>query len=58
MIKKCPECFDALDFSCREAGLETYMVSDIYRLALGETLTGSAYPSVTEICRKTGRGWR
>jgi len=34
----CPMCLDALGSSCRDAGLETYMISDLCRLALGERL--------------------
>jgi Fe-S oxidoreductase len=39
----CPMCLDAMGRPCRDAGLETYMVSDLCRLALGETLPDGAY---------------
>jgi hypothetical protein len=39
----CPMCLDALGSSCRDAGLETLMVSDLCRLALGETLPEAAH---------------
>jgi len=38
MIFLCPMCLDALSYKCGEAGLKTYMISDLCRLALGETL--------------------
>ncbi|NPU84201.1 MAG: (Fe-S)-binding protein [Syntrophaceae bacterium] len=38
----CPMCLDALKKTCREAGLEMYMVSDLCRLALGEDLQREA----------------
>lgn len=38
----CPMCLDALGSSCRDAGMETLMVSDLCRLALGETLPENA----------------
>ncbi len=39
----CPMCLDAMGQPCRDAGLETYMISDLCRLALGETLPEGAY---------------
>lgn len=38
MIFLCPMCLDALSYKCGEAGLKTYMISDLCLLALGETL--------------------
>ena len=39
----CPMCLDAMGRPCRDAGLETYMISDLCRLALGENLPEEAY---------------
>jgi Fe-S oxidoreductase len=39
----CPMCLDALGKPCRDAGLETYMISDLCRLSLGESLSEEAY---------------
>jgi hypothetical protein len=39
----CPMCLDALGKPCRDAGLEPYMISDLCRLSLGETLPEEAY---------------
>ncbi|OPY14505.1 MAG: hypothetical protein A4E69_01119 [Syntrophus sp. PtaB.Bin138] len=39
----CPMCLDALEGTCRDACLETYMISDLCRLALGEALPEGAY---------------
>jgi len=38
MIFLCPMCHDALSSRCKEAGLQTLMVTDLCRLALGEEL--------------------
>jgi Fe-S oxidoreductase len=38
MVYLCPMCFAALNKKTREAGMKNYMISDICRLALGETL--------------------
>ncbi|MBP8984620.1 MAG: (Fe-S)-binding protein [Syntrophobacterales bacterium] len=38
MVYLCPMCFAALNKPVREAGMKNYMISDICRLALGETL--------------------
>ncbi len=38
MVYLCPMCFATLNKPVREAGMKNYMISDICRLALGETL--------------------
>ena len=38
MVYLCPMCFATLNRKVREAGMNNYMISDICRLALGETL--------------------
>jgi Fe-S oxidoreductase len=38
MVYLCPMCFRTLGKKTREAGLNNYMISDICRLAIGETL--------------------
>ncbi len=38
MVYLCAMCFAALNKKAREAGMKNYMISDICRLALGETL--------------------
>jgi len=38
MVYLCPMCFRTLGKKTREAGLTNYMISDICRLAIGETL--------------------
>ena len=43
MVYLCPMCLDALYPVVREHGLANYMVSDLCRLALGETLPEDAY---------------
>ncbi len=39
----CPMCLDAMGKSCRAEGLETWMISDLCRIALGESLPAEAY---------------
>jgi len=36
MVFLCPMCLDAIGGRCQEAGLKTYMITDLCRLALGE----------------------
>jgi Fe-S oxidoreductase len=38
MVFLCPMCLDALQEKCQKNGLQTYMIYDLCRLALGETL--------------------
>ena len=38
IVYLCPMCFRTLNKKAREAGMKNYMISDICRLALGETL--------------------
>jgi hypothetical protein len=46
MVFLCPMCLDALYKPCKDAGMETYMISDLCRLAIGETLPAEAYPNL------------
>jgi Fe-S oxidoreductase len=43
MVYLCPMCLDALGRPARENGLDNYMISDLCRLAVGETLPEEAY---------------
>jgi Fe-S oxidoreductase len=43
MIYLCPLCLDALGKPAAENGLANYMISDLCRLAIGETLPDEAY---------------
>ncbi|MFO8048436.1 MAG: (Fe-S)-binding protein [Desulfosudaceae bacterium] len=43
MAYLCPMCLDALGRNARQHDLDNYMVSDLCRLALGETLPEEAY---------------
>lgn len=43
MIYLCPLCLDALGGLARENGLSNYMISDLCRLAIGESLPDEAY---------------
>ncbi len=38
MVYLCPMCFRTLSKKAKDAGMSNYMISDICRLALGETL--------------------
>jgi Fe-S oxidoreductase len=42
MVFLCPMCLDALKEKCRRSGLETYMIYDLCRMALGEQLHSKA----------------
>ena len=46
MVFLCPVCLDALYKPCRDAGMETYMISDLCRLTIGETLPAEAYQNL------------
>ena len=43
MVYLCPMCLDALGKPAAENGLTNYMISDLCRLAIGETLPDEAY---------------
>jgi len=43
MVYLCPLCLDALGRLARENGLANYMISDLCRMAIGETLPEEAY---------------
>jgi Fe-S oxidoreductase len=43
MVYLCPMCLDALGKMARESGLANYMISDLCRMAIGETLPDEAY---------------
>jgi len=43
MVYLCPMCLDALGRPAHENGLANYMISDLCRLAIGETLPDEAY---------------
>jgi Fe-S oxidoreductase len=43
MVYLCPMCLDALGRMAHENGLANYMISDLCRMSLGETLPAEAY---------------
>ncbi len=46
MLYLCPLCLDALYKKARGAGLKNLMISDLVRLAIGESLPGDAYATL------------